>query len=53
MSAVLIVDDQDDLRFTLSKIVEKQGYSVTTAASGADALDVLRSSVIDMVFLDI
>jgi two-component system response regulator AtoC len=53
MSAVLIVDDQDDLRFTLSKIVKKQGYSVTTAASGADALDVLRSSVIDMVFLDI
>ncbi|MCP4341008.1 MAG: sigma-54-dependent Fis family transcriptional regulator [Desulfobulbaceae bacterium] len=53
MSAVLIVDDQDDLRFTLSKIVEKQGYSVTTAASGADALDILRSSVIDMVFLDI
>jgi DNA-binding NtrC family response regulator len=53
MSAVLIVDDQDDLRFTLSKIVEKQGYTVTTAATGADALDLLRSSVIDLVFLDI
>ena len=53
MSAVLIVDDQDDLRFTLSKIVEKQGYSATTAANGMDALDVLRSSVIDLVFLDI
>ena len=53
MSAVLIVDDQEDLRFTLSKIVKKQGYSVTTAANGLDALDILRSSVIDLVFLDI
>ena len=53
MSAVLIVDDQEDLRFTLSKIVEKQGYSATTAANGKDALDILRSSVIDLVFLDI
>lgn len=53
MSAVLIVDDQEDLRFSLSRIVEKQGYSATTAASGGDALEVLRSSVIDLVFLDI
>ncbi len=53
MSAVLIVDDQEDLRFTLSKIVKKQGYSVTTAANGLDTLDILRSSVIDLVFLDI
>jgi len=53
MSAVLIVDDQDDLRFTLSKIVEKEGYSATTAANGMDALSVLRSCVIDLVFLDI
>lgn len=53
MGAVLIVDDQEDLRFTLSKIVTKQGYSATTAATGMDALDILRSSVIDLVFLDI
>jgi DNA-binding NtrC family response regulator len=53
MGAVLIVDDQEDLRFSLAKIVEKQGYSVMTAANGGDALDLLRTSVIDLVFLDI
>ncbi len=53
MSTVLIVDDQEDLRFTLSKIVEKQGYSATTAANGTDALDILRSAIVDLVFLDI
>jgi len=53
MGAVLIVDDQEDLRFSLAKIVEKHGYIVTTAATGADALDILRSTVIDLIFLDI
>jgi two-component system, NtrC family, response regulator AtoC len=53
MSAVLIVDDQEDLRYSLAKIVKKQGYQVTTAANGADALDMLRSAIVDLVFLDI
>ncbi len=53
MGAVLIIDDQEDLRFSLSKIVKKQGYDVTTAANGNDGLALLRSSVIDLVFLDI
>ncbi|MFH0780554.1 MAG: sigma-54 dependent transcriptional regulator [Pseudomonadota bacterium] len=53
MGAVLIVDDQEDLRFSLAKIVGKQGYRVTTAANGADALDMLRSAIVDLVFLDI
>lgn len=53
MGAVLIVDDQEDLRFALAKVVEKQGYLVTTAANGRDALDALRSAIVDLVFLDI
>ena len=53
MGAVLIVDDQEDLRFSLGKIVKKEGYRVTTAATGTDALETLNSSVIDLVFLDI
>lgn len=53
MSVVLIVDDQEDIRFALAKIVEKQGYSAVTAANGGDAMDLVHSSVIDLVFLDI
>lgn len=53
MSSVLIVDDQEDLRYSLAKVVKKQGYSVATAATGREALAVLESSVIDLVFLDI
>ena len=51
--SVLIVDDQEDLRYSLARVVEKEGYQATTAASGRDGLDILRSSVVDLVFLDI
>ena len=37
MSVVLIVDDQEDIRSSLAKIVVKQGYSALTAASGGEA----------------
>lgn len=53
MSSVLIVDDQEDLRYSLAKVVEKEGYSVTTAATGHDAVEILKSTIIDLVFLDI
>lgn len=53
MSSVLIVDDHEDLRYALAKVVQKQGYRVTTAASGKDAIEILQSTVIDLIFLDI
>ncbi len=53
MGSVLIVDDQEDLRYSLARVVEKEGYQATTAASGGEGLDILRSSVVDLVFLDI
>jgi DNA-binding NtrC family response regulator len=53
MSSVLIVDDNEDLRFSLSSVVRKNGFSVETAASGNEALEIAHSSVIDLAFLDI
>lgn len=53
MAAVLIVDDQEDLRYSLAKVVEKLGYSATTAANGKDALELIHSRVLDLVILDI
>jgi len=53
MSSVLIVDDQEDLRYALARAVKKEGYSVTTASTGQDAIEILQSTVIDLVFLDI
>ncbi len=53
MGTVLIVDDQEDLRTTLATIVVRQGHRANTAASGREALEILHSSLIDLVFLDI
>ena len=36
--AVLVVDDEDDIRETLAEILEIAGYSVDTATSGLDGL---------------
>lgn len=53
MGSILIVDDNDDLRFSLAQVVKNEGFSFESAATGAAAIEVLYSSVIDIVFLDI
>lgn len=51
---VLVVDDEDSLRELAAKLIEKRGYEVLTAASGNDALAVLKSGVaVDLVVLDV
>lgn len=41
--SVLIVDDDQPIRESLSLMLEEEGYLVQTATHGADALDVLRA----------
>lgn len=43
-ATVLIVDDDADIRETLSLTLESSGYRTLTAANGEEALRVLRSS---------
>jgi CheY-like chemotaxis protein len=40
---VLVIDDDPDIRETLSVVLETYGYTVTSKADGADALAWLRS----------
>ena len=41
MASVLIVDDERSMRDFLKILLEKEGHKVTTADSGAKALDIL------------
>jgi DNA-binding NtrC family response regulator len=52
MRRVLIVDDEPGVRESL-RMVLKDGYETTAAASGKEALDVLQASPFDVVLLDI
>ncbi len=49
----LIVDDDEKIRFVLTESLQTMGHSVTTAASGEDALDCLRNTHFDLAILDL
>ncbi len=53
MGAVLIVDDEEDIRFSLTTSVKRQGHQVFSAASGREALEIMRSAIIELIFLDL
>jgi signal transduction histidine kinase/CheY-like chemotaxis protein len=52
---VLVVDDDDDVRRMVERVLRRGGYSVITAASGPDALERARaySGSIDLLLTDV
>jgi DNA-binding response OmpR family regulator len=52
-STILIVDDEENLRKTLSRILSKAGYTVTTASSGEEGLSLLQAGAYDLAFIDL
>ena len=50
---VLIVDDNEVNRDLLAKRLQRQGYEVTVASNGFEALEILGSMSLDLVLLDI
>ncbi|AYF41761.1 response regulator [Ethanoligenens harbinense] len=53
MANVLVVDDTKNIRVLLTQCLEFEGYSVTTASHGKEALDILGNKKFDLVFLDV
>jgi DNA-binding response OmpR family regulator len=50
---VLVVDDDGDIRGLLRELLERQGYGVTEAANGKEALRALYAAPPDLVLLDV
>lgn len=50
---ILVVDDEEGVRFSLRGILEDEGYTVSEADSGENALLFLENNTVDLVFLDI
>jgi CheY-like chemotaxis protein len=53
MAKVLVVDDDPDFVKVTSKVLEKAGHEVVSAANGAKALKAMRQDTPDVVLLDI
>ncbi len=50
---ILIIDDEDGIRFSLRGVLEDEGYEVLEAASAEDGLALLAREPVNLVFLDI
>ncbi len=50
---IMVVDDEHLIRWSLEQNLKKQGYEVVTAASGEDALKLLKDDAPDLMLLDI
>ena len=53
MAKVLVVDDDPDFVKVTTKVLEKEGHEVVSAANGAKALKAMRQDLPDLVLLDI
>ncbi|HLE21734.1 MAG TPA: sigma-54 dependent transcriptional regulator [Vicinamibacteria bacterium] len=50
---ILVVDDEESIRKTMRMTLEYEGFEVSEAASGAEAIQAVEADVPDLVFLDI
>ena len=50
---VLLVDDEDQLRRVMKDLLERDGYEVTEAADGVEALDQVDRHAPDIIVLDL
>jgi len=50
---VMVVDDEPSILFALRKLLELEGYQVTTACSGKECIDALGKGFKGVILMDI
>jgi DNA-binding response OmpR family regulator len=50
---ILVVDDEAAIRLTMNMLLRRNGYTVTTAARGEEALGLLAQHSFDLLLLDL
>ena len=50
---ILVVDDEPGIRDSITKILQKQGYTVMTAGDGEEGITILRRHEISLVLTDL
>ena len=53
MATILLCDDELMNRKVASKILKKEGFDVVEAVNGAEAIEVLKRSKIDLILMDL
>lgn len=50
---ILVVDDEENARIGLSKLLEKEGFEVESVANGFEALNYLNRQQVNLIVTDI
>ncbi|MCP1186586.1 response regulator transcription factor [Paenibacillus sp. 1781tsa1] len=53
MSTILVVDDEPDIRDVIHVYLRNEGYQVIEAANGEEALNVINTTSVQLVILDV
>lgn len=53
MKQILVVDDEAPVRMIIRDVLESEGYTVSEAADGADALRQLKTQHVDLLVTDL
>jgi two-component system response regulator PilR (NtrC family) len=52
-ASILVIDDEEIMRDILGTLLDREGYAVRLASSGAEGLDLARSLPLDAVIVDV
>jgi two-component system response regulator AtoC len=50
---ILVIDDEPNLRHMLTVVLEKAGYTVSSAADGTEALSLTETNSFDLILCDL
>jgi len=53
MKTIMVVDDEEDTRWTVESVLKDEKFKVISAVNGQDCLDKLKKSKPDLILLDI
>ena len=50
---ILVVDDEENIRFLYKEVLSEEGYEVTLAGSAEEALEKINDHIPDLITLDV
>ena len=50
---IMVVDDEENTRLALTRLLAREGYEVITATNGKDALNQIRTTAVELIITDL